>query len=282
MNNHPDWIRALMPETAAFNETTATLNRQKLATVCQEAHCPNIGECFRNHTATFLILGRTCTRNCTFCSVTQHARNADPPDPDEPRRLGEAAVELGLAHVVITSVTRDDLADGGASHFAACVRAVRELSPQSTVEVLIPDFQGARDALATVLASKVDVLNHNIETVPGLYPDVRPLAGYWRSLRLLAAARELDPGARTKSGLMLGLGETPDELRSALWDLREADCDILTLGQYLRPSSGKHRVVRYVDPAEFEDWKQEAIGMGFKYVESGPLVRSSYHAWKQL
>jgi lipoic acid synthetase len=259
-------------------ETRAVVRELDLHTVCEEARCPNVGECWAHHTATFMLLGDTCTRNCGFCAVT-HGRPAAP-DPEEPARVAEAVARLGLRHVVVTSVNRDDLPDGGAAHFAATARAICTRLPECRIEVLIPDFQGDASALAGVVDSPIAILNHNTETVPRLYKRVRPGAQYRRSLDLLAAAKRRRGGLRTKSGLMLGLGETRAELMDVLRDLRAADCDILTLGQYLRPSPAELPVERYLPPAEFEEIGAAARALGFAYVEAGPLVRSSYHAWR--
>jgi lipoic acid synthetase len=253
------------------------LQRHGLNTVCQGALCPNQGECFGQGTATFLILGKTCTRNCTFCAIPTEER-PPAPDPDEPRRIAGASSELGLKHVVITSVTRDDLEDGGASHFAATVRALREINPGITVEILIPDFRGSPEALEKVMDSRPDILNHNLETVPRLYPEVRPQAVYSRSIELLGRAKAMAPDKITKSGLMLGLGEEKDEVLGVMADLRGVSCDLLTLGQYLRPSGKHHPVTRYVPPDEFDELRLEGEKMGFKGVFSAPLVRSSFHA----
>jgi len=248
----------------------------KLHTVCQEAKCPNIWECYSHHTATFLIMGERCTRNCRFCSVSPGFPK--PLDPHEPGRVAEAVERMGLKYVVVTSVTRDDLPDGGAAHFAATIGAIRRRLPEAEIEVLIPDFQGDAAALETVLAARPNVLNHNIETVPRLYPLVRPQADYRRSLELLRRSRALAPSIPTKSGLMLGLGEKPEELRQTLLDLREAGCRILTLGQYLQPSPEHLPVEAYVPPDDFEKWRQAALEMEFSEVASAPFVRSSYHA----
>ncbi|MCX7717497.1 MAG: lipoyl synthase [Candidatus Sumerlaeaceae bacterium] len=277
---HPAWVRARMPWTAGYRVTDGILRRHGLHTVCEEAQCPNVGECYAHHTATFMILGNTCTRACTFCAVTQANPRAEPPDPTEPQRLADAARELGLRHIVITSVARDDLPDQGAGHFAACARAVKQAIPGAKVEVLIPDFRGHAGPLAAVMESPIDVLNHNMETVPRLYRAVRRGARYWRSLLLLERAKRLAPAVPTKSGLMLGMGEREEEVYEVLCDLRDAGCDILTLGQYLQPSPDQRPVERYLDPAEFDGWRDEAVALGFRHVESGPLVRSSYHAWK--
>lgn len=253
------------------------LRNHGLNTVCEGALCPNQGECFSQGTATFLILGRTCTRSCTFCAIPSEER-PPAPDPEEPQRIVEAASELGLTHVVVTSVTRDDLEDGGASHFAKTVRALKRTESTIVVEVLIPDFQGSFESLKIVADSGPDIVNHNLETVPRLYPEVRPQADYRRSLHLLKTVKEIDPGRVTKSGLMLGLGEQRDEVLEVMNDLRKISCDLLTLGQYLQPSGRHHPVVRYIPPEEFEDLRCAGEKMGFKAVFSAPLVRSSFHA----
>lgn len=275
---HPDWIKVRMPGGPAYTKTRSILSGLNLHTVCQEACCPNIGECWGHSTATFMLMGDVCTRNCRFC-VVAHGRVA-PLDPDEPGRVAEAACKLGLKHVVVTSVNRDDLPDGGAHHFAATARALKQLIPGCTVEVLTSDFQGNEEAVTTVVSSPIDVFNHNTETVPRLYKRVRPGAKYERSLRVLEVAKEVRPEVKTKTGLMLGLGETHEELLTVLGDLRYVACDILTLGQYLRPSLAQLPVERYVHPSEFAALREEALRLGFRHVESGPLVRSSYHAWK--
>jgi lipoic acid synthetase len=273
----PEWLRRKLPDPEALSKMRGLLQRHGLNTVCQEALCPNQGECFGQGTATFLILGKTCTRNCTFCAIPTEER-PPAPDSDEPRRIAQASAELGLKHVVITSVTRDDLEDGGSSHFARTVRALRDSNPGIVVEVLIPDFQGSAEDLKTVMDSGPDILNHNLETVPRLYPEVRPQAVYPRSLELLKRAREMSPARITKSGLMLGIGEEKEEVLRVMVDLREASCDLLTLGQYLRPSGKHHPVARYVTPDEFDELRLEGEKMGFKAVFSAPLVRSSFHA----
>ncbi len=253
----------------------AILDRLALATVCEEAACPNIGECFRDGTATFLILGRTCTRNCRFCAVGHGV--PQPPDGDEPRHLVDAVRRLGLRHVVITSVTRDDLPDGGAAHFAACVEALHRATSAS-VELLVPDFQGNQAALRVVVSTRPEVLGHNVEVVPRLYAQVRPRADYQRSLRVLQQAKELCPAAFTKSGLMVGVGEEEEEVVHVLRDLRDARCDFLTIGQYLRPSPEHYPVVEYIAPATFDHYAEEARALGFRGVHCGPFVRSSYGA----
>lgn len=272
----PEWLKQKV-RLSHLAPMHTLLQRYGLNTVCEQALCPNRGECFAAGTATFLILGSTCTRNCTFCAIRGEKR-PPAPDPEEPRRIARAAAELGLKHMVITSVTRDDLADGGVFQFVRTVEALRETNPDITVEVLIPDFQGSVDALRKVLESEPAILNHNMETVPRLYPDLRPQAAYERSIEVLKRAREISPGTITKSGLMLGLGEERSEVLSVMADLREISCDSLTLGQYLRPSASHHPVVRYVPPGEFKELCAEAEKMGFQAVFSGPLVRSSFHA----
>lgn len=272
----PAWLRRPLPSGPVYGTVCRALGKNGLHTVCQEAKCPNQWECFSRQTATFLILGSRCTRNCHFCAVTHGPPG--PPDPDEPRRVARMARDMGLAYVVVTSVTRDDLDDGGAGQFAATIGAIRSDIPDVRVEVLIPDFQGRRAALAAVVAAGPDVLNHNLETTPELYATVRPQADYQRSLDLLQAARDLAPHMTTKSGLMLGLGETREGVRRTLGDLRRADCRMITLGQYLQPTPDHLPVRRFVPPEEFDRWRTEAIGMGFQEAACGPLVRSSYQA----
>jgi lipoic acid synthetase len=252
----------------------------RLTTVCQEALCPNIGECWAHSTATFMLLGETCTRSCGFCAVKHGAPLRL--DPLEPARVAAAVAELGLEHVVVTSVNRDDLADGGAAHFAATARAIKQRVPGCAVELLIPDFQGDEHALRTVVDSPVDVLDHNTETVPRLYPTVRPGSKYPRSLELLGRAKRMRASLLVKSGIMAGLGETDDELVQVFAELRDAGCDILTVGQYLRPTREHLPVRRYVTPDEFHRLRDRALAMGFHHVEAGPLVRSSYHAWQHV
>jgi lipoic acid synthetase len=277
----PQWLRVPLSHGPHFKELKRLMREHQLHTICEEAACPNIGECWGEfRTASFLLLGDTCTRNCGFCDV----KTGRPGEVDwgEPRRLAEAVAQLNLRHVVITSVTRDDLDDGGASIFAMTIRALKQRDPTLGVEVLIPDFQGNWDALATVMRAEPDILNHNLETVPRLYGRVRPKAVYTQSLELLGRARALSPRTPTKSGLMVGLGETRAELLAVFSDLRAHDVDVLTIGQYLRPSLRHLPVERHVTPLEFEDLRAEAKNMGFRHVESGPLVRSSYHAHTQL
>lgn len=259
-----------------IGETERVVAAHRLSTVCESARCPNRGECFSVRTATFLVLGEVCTRGCAFCAVA-HGRPA-PPEQDEPERLARAVAELGLDHVVVTSVTRDDLADGGADHFSRVVAALRAGCPGVRVELLVPDFAGSDDALATVVAAHPDVLAHNVETVPRLYPQVRQGASYERSLRLLRRAKALDADIPTKSGVMLGLGETREEVEGVLGDLAGAGCDLLTLGQYLAPSPLHAPVERYVELEEFAQWRVKALRMGFRSVAAAPLVRSSYKA----
>ena len=277
---HPPWLKVRAPGGPGFAETMATVRELGLHTVCQEARCPNIGECWGHRTATFMLLGDTCTRNCGFCAVT-HGRPLAV-DPAEPLRVASAVARLGLRHVVVTSVNRDDLADGGAAHFAATAGAIKRLLPGCRVEVLVPDFQGNLASVAEVVASPIDVFNHNLETVPRLYRRVRAGARYARSLAVLEAARRARQGLLTKTGLMLGLGETQEELASVFRDLHSIGCDILTLGQYLRPSGEHLPVERYVPPEEFTALGAEALALGFRHVEAGPLVRSSYHAWSHV
>jgi lipoic acid synthetase len=274
----PAWLwQRISPATeVVVAEMEDLLDGLALHTVCQEARCPNLAECFGRGTATFLILGDTCTRGCRFCAV-RHGLPARP-DPGEPERVAEAAARLGLGHVVVTSVTRDDLADGGAGQFVATVQALRRRLPAATVEVLIPDLAGSQAALEVVVGARPDVLNHNLETVSGLYPRVRPGAGYRRSLALLARAKALAPGLATKTGLMLGLGERTAEVLQALHDLRQTRCDLLTLGQYLQPTAEQLPVGRYLSPEEFAWYGAKARGLGLREVAAGPLVRSSYHA----
>ncbi len=277
---HPPWLKVRAPGGPGFAETMATVRELGLHTVCQEARCPNIGECWGHRTATFMLLGDTCTRNCGFCAVT-HGRPLAV-DPAEPLRVASAVARLGLRHVVVTSVNRDDLADGGAAHFAATAGAIKRLLPGCRVEVLVPDFQGNLASVAEVVASPIDVFNHNLETVPRLYRRVRAGARYARSLAVLEAAHGGRDRLLTKTGLMLGLGETQEELASVFRDLRSIGCDILTLGQYLRPSGEHLPVERYVPPEEFTALGAEALALGFRHVEAGPLVRSSYHAWSHV
>lgn len=274
----PEWLKVRAPGGPNYLRLQALLRRSALHTVCEEAGCPNIGECFESGTATFLILGDVCTRACRFCGIRKGRPIAL--DREEPRRVAETVRLLGLRHAVVTSVTRDDLPDGGASAFAAVIDSIRKVSPYTTVEVLIPDFRGDWRALAQVLDVRPDILNHNVETVRRLYPEARPQADYERSLEVLRRSRQ--SGALTKSGLMVGLGESREELREAFEDLRAAGCDILTIGQYLRPGAKQLPVARFYSPGEFQELRREAEKAGFIHVESGPLVRSSYHAASHL
>jgi lipoyl synthase len=273
----PAWLRCKLPDLPSIEKMRGLLRSHNLNTVCEGALCPNQGECFSRGTATFLILGRTCTRSCTFCAIPSDAR-PPAPDPQEPERIAKAAAELRLEHVVITSVTRDDLADGGAAHFAATVETLKRRCPQTTVEVLIPDLHGSETALEEIIRSRPDIINHNLETVPRLYPEVRPQAHYSRSLGLLQRVKRIDPEMVTKSGLMLGMGEEREEILAVMADLCAVSCDLLTLGQYLRPSEQHHPVVRYVTPEEFAGLGREGERMGFRAVFAAPLVRSSFHA----
>ncbi len=269
----PEWLRK-RTDPVAEAQMEALLRSLNLHTVCEGANCPNRGECFKSRTATFMILGDVCTRGCRFCAVTKG--KPVPVDPDEPEHVAQAAEKLGLKHIVVTSVTRDDLPDGGAAHFAATVAALKSRLPQSSVEVLIPDFQGSESALNTVIASRPDIINHNIETVPSLYPTVRPQAVYARSLELLQRVHQA--GLVSKTGFMVGLGETVAEVHALMDDLVASGCDMLTIGQYLQPSKQHLPVAEYVTPQRFEEYKAAALGKGFKFVASGPFVRSSYHA----
>lgn len=271
----PDWLK-VQYNREAVEEVAKLMKDLKLNTVCKEANCPNLGECYKKHTATFMVMGSACTRNCRFCNVS--CAKPQPLDPDEPRHLAEVAKKLSLRHVVVTQVTRDDLPDGGAAHMAAVVRAVHETCPGTTVEVLISDLKGSEDALRVVLEAKPEVLNHNVEMVPRLYHDVRPQARYERSLKVLSDSKKFAPGILTKTGFMLGLGETDDEVYALMDDIRATDCDILTISQYLQPTPQHWPLQRYVTPEEFARLKDIAMEKGFKFVASSPLVRSSYRA----
>ena len=275
----PDWLRVRFPTGGGYERLRDLMREQELHTVCEEARCPNIGDCWNRGTATFMILGDTCTRSCGFCAVT--TGRPGELDLGEPKRVALAVQRMGLRHAVITSVNRDDVPDGGAGVFAETIRWTRLLSPGTTIEVLIPDFLGDWDALGTVLDAAPEILNHNTETVPRLYGRVRPKAKYGRSLELLRRAKAAAPARLTKSGLMAGLGETRDELLAVFADLRAHDVDILTLGQYLRPDQQHLPIDRYYHPDEFAELGEAARAMGFAHVESGPLVRSSYHAEEQ-
>ncbi|WP_442773373.1 lipoyl synthase [Paenirhodobacter enshiensis] len=273
----PEWIRVRAPNSQGYEDTRAIIRENRLVTVCQEAGCPNVGECWSQGHATMMIMGEVCTRGCSFCNVA--TGRPDALDVFEPGRVAHAVEKLGLKHVVITSVDRDDLADGGAEHFAQTIRAIRHRAPQATIEVLTPDFlKCGPEALETVVAARPDVFNHNLETVPGLYPEVRPGARYFHSLRLLQRVKELDPGIFTKSGIMVGLGEAHVQVRQVMDDMRAADVDFLTIGQYLQPTPKHHRVDRFVTPDEFKDYERAAYGKGFLMVSATPLTRSSYHA----
>jgi lipoic acid synthetase len=272
----PGWIRVRAPGPGAFGETARLVRGNGLHTVCEEASCPNIGECWAQKHATFLIMGDTCTRACSFCNVKTGLPGAL--DADEPAKVAEATAKLGLKHVVVTSVDRDDLADGGAEHFARTIRAIRELNPRTTIEVLTPDFLRKDGALEVVVEAAPDVFNHNLETVPSLYLPVRPGARYFHSLRLLQQVKELNPRMFTKSGIMVGLGEERNEVLQVMDDLRSAEVDFVTIGQYLQPSRKHHPVARYVTPDEFENYAAIARAKGFLMVSSSPLTRSSHHA----
>src|SRR4029077_20654805 len=272
----PDWIRVKAPVSREYNVTRAIVREHNLHTVCEEAGCPNIGECWTKAHATFMIMGDTCTRACSFCNVRTGMPGAL--DAHEPENVADAVAKLGLAHVVVTSVDRDDLADGGAAHFAATIRAIRAAAPGTTIEVLTPDFLRKPGAIEVVAEARPDVYNHNLETVPRLYPTIRPGARYFTSLHLLSQAKQLDPGIFTKSGLMVGLGETRIEIMQVMDDLRMAEVDFLTIGQYLQPTVKHAAIERFVTPDEFADYAALARGKGFLLVSATPLTRSSYHA----
>ena len=279
MIKKPDWLKVRFNQEAV-DEVAALMRDLKLTTVCREANCPNLGECYRKHTATFMILGEICTRNCRFCNVT--TGKPLPPDPDEPENVALAAQALKLRHVVLTCATRDDLPDGGAEHFAKTVRAIREKCPTATVETLISDMKMNTDALDTVIAAHPEVLNHNVETVRELQSAVRPQARYERSLDVLRYCKQKDPTILTKTGFMVGLGETDEQIDRLMDDILETGCDILTIGQYLQPSPNHHPLARYVTPEEFARYKETALRKGFRHVASAPLARSSYKAWEVL
>ena len=272
----PPWIRVKAPGSPEYHATRRLLRELDLHTVCEEAACPNIGECWKERHATMMILGAVCTRACTFCNVA--TGRPDQLDPHEPERVAEAVAKLGLNHIVVTSVDRDDLDDGGAGHFARTIAAIRSAAPATTIEVLVPDFLRKEGAIEIIVAAKPDVLNHNLETVPRLYTEVRPGARYFHSLRLLDHAKRLDPTLFTKSGLMAGLGEARTEVLQVMDDLREAGVDFLTIGQYLQPTPKHHPVAAFVTPDEFEGYRRLALGKGFLMVSASPLTRSSYHA----
>lgn len=273
----PDWLRVKAPQWERVGSVKEILRDLGLNTVCEEASCPNIGECFNAGTATFLIMGPACTRACPYCDI-DFEKQPKALDPQEPENLAEAVRRMKLNHVVITSVNRDDLPDGGAAQFVACIAAVRRVSPQTTIEVLIPDLCGNWDALAQILDARPEVLNHNTETIPRLYRRVRPQGSYERTLELLGRSRELAPSVYTKSGIMVGLGETDEEVRQVMQDLRAVDCDILTIGQYLQPSPKHLPLQAFITPEQFDTWRVAGEAMGFLQVVSSPLTRSSYHA----
>ena len=276
-NRLPPWFKVTIQQGPRYRQIRGIMDSLELHTICEEARCPNVWECWNNGTATFLILGDICTRRCHYCAVT--TGRPHPLNPDEPVRVAEAVKALGLRHAVITSVNRDELEDGGAAIFAQTIREIRRLIPSCAVEVLIPDFEGSVSALATVVAEEPDLLNHNIETVRRLFPALRPQGKYQRSIELLDRAKQL--GAKTKAGLIVGMGETEVEIREVMQDLRAIECDILTIGQYLQPTKRHLPVVRFYHPDEFAAFKAEGLALGFEHVESGPLVRSSYHAEQQ-
>jgi lipoic acid synthetase len=275
----PSWLKVKAPGGPSYLQVQRMMREFGLHTVCEEARCPNIGECWEHKAATFMILGDVCTRNCAYCAVSHGTPKAF--DPAEPTRLAEAVATMQLQHVVITSVDRDDLENGGAEAFAACITEIKQRLPDTSVEVLIPDFKGSARALRIVMDAKPDILNHNLETTERLYRLARPGGRYDRALRLLANARAMDPTALTKSGIILGMGEEWDEIITCLRDLRRSDVNIVTLGQYLRPSEEHLPVVRYYTPDEFNELRELGLGLGFSHVQSSPLTRSSYHAWEQ-
>ncbi len=274
----PDWIRVKAPTSQGYRDTRDVIREHRLTTVCEEAGCPNVGECWSQGHATMMIMGEVCTRACTFCNIAT-GRPPEALDAFEPGRVADAVAKLGLAHVVITSVDRDDVSDGGAAHFAQTIRAIRKRAPATTIEILTPDFiRCDASALETVVEARPDVFNHNLETVPGLYPEVRPGARYFHSLRLLQRVKELDPSMFTKSGIMVGLGEDRQAVLQVMDDMRAAEIDFLTIGQYLQPTPKHHRVDRFVTPEEFAAYERAARGKGFGMVSATPLTRSSYHA----
>ncbi|SET07730.1 lipoic acid synthetase [Natronincola peptidivorans] len=280
IKNRPPWLRKKAPNQESLNAMEKMLKSLSLHTVCEGADCPNIGECFENQTATFMILGKTCTRNCRFCAVSKES--PEKLDEKEPQNVAIAVEKLGLKHVVITSVTRDDLLDGGAGHFAKTINEIKNLNKGITIEVLIPDFAGNLQALKEIIKAKPEIINHNLETVPSLYQQVRPQADYQRSLSILKAVKDIDGSIVIKTGIMLGLGEKEEEIIRVMEDLIKINCDILTLGQYLQPTKEHIEVVEYIPPEKFDDYKERALNMGFKYVASGPFVRSSYNAVEAL
>ena len=272
----PSWIRVKAPTSETYHDTRRLMREKSLHTVCEEAACPNIGECWTQKHATVMILGDTCTRACAFCNIKTGMPR--PVDPDEPEHLAEAVAQMGLRHVVVTSVDRDDLADGGASHFVRCIELMRRTTPGTTIEILTPDFLRKAGAVEAIVAARPDVYNHNLETVPRLYRTVRPGARYFHSLRLLQKVKELDPSLFTKSGIMVGLGEEKREVHQVMDDMRSADVDFITIGQYLQPTPRHHKVERFVEPQEFDAYARMARAKGFLQVASSPLTRSSYHA----
>lgn len=276
--NRPDWLKKRIKLTGGINDTETLLKLAELNTVCQSAICPNMCECFSRGVATFLIMGNICTRNCSFCAVENG--QPLPPDNTEPDRLAETVKKLGLQHVVITSVTRDDLKDGGAAHFANCIKSIKNLVSDITVEVLTPDFLGSKESVFTVINAGPEVFNHNLETVPSLYAEVRPMASYKISLEILQHAKSLSPATMTKSGIMLGLGESFIEVRNVLEDLKDISCDMITIGQYLQPTEHHIGIKEYITPETFEEYKTLAYEIGFSHVESAPFVRSSFNAYE--
>jgi lipoic acid synthetase len=276
LKRKPAWIRVKAPVSKEYQETAALMRSYKLNTVCEEAACPNIGECWAKKHATIMILGEVCTRACTFCNIK--TGRPDQLDPHEPERVGEAVGKMGLSHIVITSVDRDDLDDGGATHFAQTIQAIRATSPNTTIEILTPDFLRKDGAIEIVVAARPDVYNHNLETVPRLYSEVRPGARYFHSLRLLDQVKKIDPNMFTKSGIMVGLGETKTEVYQVMDDLRAANVDFITIGQYLQPTPRHHPLIDFITPEEFDDYATMARGKGFLVVAASPLTRSSYHA----
>ncbi len=276
MERKPEWLRIDMSKGRSLDYVENMLKKYSLSTVCEEANCPNRMECYSRKTATFMILGKECSRNCRFCNVSHGT--LEEVDPKEPENLASAAVEMGLKHVVVTTVTRDDLPDGGAGHFAKVVNAIRAKDSSITIELLISDLQGQQEALKTVVDSKPEIINHNVETVPRLYKEIRPMAIYERSLDVLRQVKEMDDMILTKSGMMVGLGEKEEEVIEVMKDLRDVGCDFLTLGQYLRPSEKHYPVMEYVSPETFERYRIKAEELGFKFIASGPFVRSSYKA----
>jgi lipoyl synthase len=272
----PEWIRVKAPGSPAYHDTLKIVRDNKLVTVCEEAGCPNIGECWSKKHATFMMMGDTCTRACSFCNV--RTGRPGPLDPDEPQRIADAVLRMGLSHAVITSVDRDDLEDGGAGHFVKVIRLIRERSPETTIEVLTPDFLRKDGAIESVVAARPDVFNHNLETVPSLYLSIRPGARYFHSLRLLQRVKELDPAMFTKSGIMVGLGETREEVLQVMDDMRSADIDFITIGQYLQPTRKHAAIARFVTPDEFKAYESVAYSKGFLMAAASPLTRSSHHA----